>query len=124
MRFLLMHRIDERQPDAYTPSRQIADRVGELIGHMTKAGVLLVAEGVRHSSEGARVRSSAGRRIVRDGPFAEAKEVIGGFLVIDVRSKDEAIEWAGRLADAIGDIEVEIRRITEDCPPPVAAGAD
>jgi hypothetical protein len=113
MRFLLVHRIDETQPDAYAPSQEVAEGVGKLMGEMTRAGVLLAAEGVRHSSKGARVRTSGGKRTVIDGPFAEAKEVIGGFALIRVRTKDEAIEWAGRFADVIGDVEVEVRQITE-----------
>lgn len=113
MRFLMVHRIDESRPDAYAPSPAVVAEMGELIGEMTRAGVLLAADGAQHSSKGAKVRYSGGRRTVIDGPFAEAKEVIGGFAVIDVRSKDEAIEWASRFAEVIGDVEVEIRQLAD-----------
>ena len=111
MRYLMVHRIDERQPDAYSPSPEVMAGMGKLIGEMTQAGVLLAAEGVSHSSKGARVRFSKGQRTVTDGPFTEAKEVIGGFAMVQVRSKDEAIEWATRFAEVVGDIEVEIREV-------------
>lgn len=113
LRFLMVHRIDESRPDAYSPSPAVVAEMGELIGEMTRAGVLLAADGAQHSSKGAKVRHSGGRRTVIDGPFAEAKEVIGGFAVLDVRSKDEAIEWASRFAEVIGDVEVEIRQLAE-----------
>jgi hypothetical protein len=71
-----------------------------------------VAEGVRPSSDGARVRVTGGRRTVTDGPFAETKELIGGFMVVQVRNLDEALEWAARLAEVLDD-EVEVRRIVE-----------
>jgi hypothetical protein len=113
MRFLMVHRIDERRPDAYNPSPEVVEGIGRLIGDMTRAGVLLAAEGVGPSSKGALVRSSGGKRTVTDGPFTEAKEVIGGFALVQVRSKDEAVEWALRFAECIGDVEVEVREVAE-----------
>ncbi len=113
MRFLMVHRIDESLSDAYDPSPEVVAGVGRLIGEMTKAGVLLAAEGVLPSSTGAHVKFSGGKRTVIDGPFTEAKEVIGGFALLQVRSKEEAIEWAGRFAEAIGDVEVEVRQVAE-----------
>lgn len=113
MKFLLVHRIDESRPDAYAPDAQVVTGVGQLLGEMTKAGVLLAADGVRHSSTGARVRASGGRRTVVDGPFTEAKEVIGGFAMLQVRSKAEAVEWASRFADVLGEVEVEVREVAD-----------
>jgi hypothetical protein len=114
MRFLMVHRLDETRPDAYEPRPETIAAVEGVMGEMTRAGVLLVGEGVEHTSTGARVRSSGGRRTVTDGPFAEAKEVIGGFAMVQVRSKDEAIEWAARMAEAIGDdVEIEVRQVAE-----------
>jgi hypothetical protein len=113
MRFLLVHRIDESRPDAYDPSPEVVAGIGRLMGEMARAGVLLAAEGVRPSSTGAKVRSSGGRRTVTDGPFTEAKEVIGGFALLQVRSRDEAVEWAVRFAECIGDVEVEVREVAE-----------
>ena len=113
MRFLMVHRLDESKPDAYAPSAEVVAGVGRMIGEMTKAGVLLAAEGVLPSSTGARVRTSGGKRTVTDGPFTEAKEVIGGFALLQVRSKEEAVEWAARFAEVIGDVEVEVRQVAE-----------
>ena len=111
MRFLLVHRIDERSPTAYDPGPEAMASMGKLLGEMTNAGVLLAADGALHSSKGARIRFSGGKRTVTDGPFTEAKEVIGGFAVIQVRSKDEAIEWSSRFAEVVGDVEVELRQL-------------
>jgi hypothetical protein len=80
---------------------------------MTKNGTLLAAEGVLPSSYGARLRYEGGKRTVTDGPFTEAKEVIAGFALVQVKSKDEAIELAARFAEIIGDTEVEIRQVAE-----------
>jgi hypothetical protein len=113
MRYLMVHRIDESQPDAYVPSPELMAGMGALMGEMTKAGVLLAAEGVTHSSRGARLRVANGKKTVTDGPFTEAKEVIGGFALLQVRSLDEAKEWAGRFADVVGDAEIEIREVSE-----------
>ena len=65
------------------------------------------------SSKGARLSFSGGRRTVTDGPFAEAKELIAGFAILQVDSRDEAIEWSTRFADVIGDVEIEIRQVIE-----------
>lgn len=113
MRYLLVHRLDERKPDAFNPSPELIARMGTLMGEMNQAGVLLAAEGVLPSAKGAKVRVSRGKRTVTDGPFTEAKEVIGGFAMLQVRSIDEAIEWASRFAETIGDVEVEVRQIAE-----------
>src|SRR5688500_15092314 len=94
-------------------SQQVVEGVGKVIDDLSKAGVLLFAEGVHRSSLGARVKVASGKRTVTDGPFAETKELIGGVIVVDVRSKEEAIEWAARLAEALDD-EVEVRRVVEE----------
>jgi hypothetical protein len=123
MRFLLVHRLDESRPDAYSPSAEVVAGVGRLMGEMTRAGVLLAAEGVLSSAKGAKVRSSGGKRTVTDGPFTEAKEVIGGFALLQVRSRDEAIEWAARFAEVIGDVEVEVRQVAEQADVEAAGAA-
>ncbi len=97
MRFLMVHRIDESAPDAYDPSPELYAGMGRLMGEMTKAGVLLAADGALHSSKGARIRYSGGKRTVTDGPFTESKEVIGGFDV----------------ADDLGEVEVEVRQLDD-----------
>jgi hypothetical protein len=87
--------------------------MGKLIEEMTKAGVLLATEGCQPSSKGARVRLSGGRITVTDGPFTETKELVAGFAMIQVKSKDEAIEWTRRFLKVAGDGESEIRQLHE-----------
>jgi hypothetical protein len=85
--------------------------MGKLIEEMTNAGVLLATEGCQPTSKGARVRLSEGKFTVTDGPFTEAKEIIGGFAMIQVESKEEAIQWTKRFLKVAGDGESEIRQV-------------
>lgn len=87
---------------------------------LQKAGVLLALDGLHPPSEGARVSFVGGKAKVTDGPFAEAKEVLGGFWMIDVKSKAEAIEWASRCPGGVNDL-IEVRQVQEmaDFPPDV-----
>ena len=78
---------------------------------LARAGVLLAGDGLHPTSKGVRVRASGGKRSITDGPFSEAKELIGGYWMIQVRSKEEAVEWA--LRAPIGDGTIEVRRIGE-----------
>ena len=112
MRALIINKMDDELEAGIPPSPAVMEGVGRVVEEMTRAGVLLVAEGVRPSSEGARVTVSGGRRTVTDGPFAEAKELIGGFMLVQVRSLDEAVEWAARLAEVL-EAEVEVRPVVE-----------
>lgn len=111
MRFLCLYKpaAEEGQP----PSQEHMAAMGRLIEEMTTAGVLLGTEGCQPSAKGARVRREGGKFRVVDGPFAEAKEIIGGFALINVRSKDEAIMWTRRFLDVAGDGESEIRQLHE-----------
>jgi hypothetical protein len=113
MRYMIINKVDEDSEAGRFPSQSVIDGVGKAIEDMTKAGVLLVGEGVHRSALGARVKVSDGKRTVTDGPFTETKELIGGITVIEVRSKDEAIEWAARMAEAL-DAEVEVRKVVEE----------
>jgi len=113
MRFLIMHKSNEENEAGVPPSPELIEGMGRLMEESARAGVLLAAEGVHPSSKGARLEFSGGRRTVTDGPFAEAKELIAGFAIVQVDSKDEAIEWATRFADVIGDVEIEVRQVIE-----------
>ena len=114
MRFLLMHKIDENIPGAYSPSPEFMAKMGQFIGEIAQTGALLAADGLTHSANGARIVVRNGRRDVIDGPFTEAKEVIGGYAIVDLRSKEEAIELGSRFAALFDhDIEVEVRRVSE-----------
>jgi hypothetical protein len=109
MRFLCVYRAEEGT--APTPENMAA--MGALIEEMAKAGVLLSTEGCLPSAKGARVRLGAGKFTVTDGPFTEAKELIGGFAIIQTKSKDEAIRWTKRFLTVAGDGESEIRELYE-----------
>jgi hypothetical protein len=113
VRFLIMHKSNEKNEAGVPPSKELVEEMGKLMEESSRAGVLLAAEGVHPSSRGARLSFSGGKRTVTDGPFAEAKELIAGFAVLQVESKEEAIEWATRFADVIGDVEIEIRQVVE-----------
>jgi len=108
-----MHKSNEENEAGVPPSREVVEGVGRLMEESAQAGVLLAAEGVHPSSKGARLKFSGGERTVTDGPFAEAKELIAGFAIIQVDSKEEAIEWATRFADVLGDVEIEVRQVVE-----------
>jgi hypothetical protein len=91
---------------------------------LTKAGVLLSLDGLQETAKGARVSFAGGKPTVTDGPFAEAKEVIGGYWLIQARSKDEAVQWASRCPGTDGDV-IEVRQVYEmaDFPPEVQEAA-
>jgi hypothetical protein len=98
-------------PDAM-PSAEAVEAMMKYNAELKKAGVLLALEGLHPPSSGARVRFKGGKPIVTDGPFAESKEVLGGYWMIDVRSREEAIEWARRCPASEDDV-IEIRRVHE-----------
>jgi hypothetical protein len=93
--------------------------MGKLIDEMVKAGVLLATEGFTPSPTDVRVRLSEGKLSVTDGPFTEAKEVIGGFALIQVKSRDEAIEWTKRFLRTMGAGESEIHQLPEGAQHPL-----
>jgi hypothetical protein len=113
MRYMIINKADADSEAGKVPAPEVADAVGQVVDDLSKAGVLLFAEGVHRSALGARVKVDEGRRTVTDGPFAETKELIGGVIVVEVRNRDEAVEWAARLAEALGS-EVEVRRVVEE----------
>jgi hypothetical protein len=96
------------------PSEQLLAEMGKFNEELVKAGVMLAGEGLHPSSKGARVKFSGAKRTVIDGPFAETKELIAGFWLWQVKSKEEAIEWAKRCPNPMkGESEIEIRRVFE-----------
>jgi len=117
MRFLSMIRIDETT--GQVPSEQLMSDVGQLIEELTRSGKLVSTAGLRPTSEGVRVRLRDGKLSVRDGPFAETKEVIGGYAIFEAASKDEAVELTRRFLKVHGnewDIECEVRQLdAPDC---------
>jgi hypothetical protein len=111
MRFMMIYKpADTTDMEAGVPPTQdeIA-KMGKFIEEMAKSGVLLATDGLQPSSKGARVRLSGGKLTVTDGPFTETKELIAGFAIVQVKSKAEVIELAGRFLKLAGDGESEIR---------------
>ena len=112
MRFMIIVKADANSEAGLLPSREILTEMGKFNEELVKAGVMLAAEGLHPTSKGARVKFSGKKRTVTDGPFTEAKELIAGFWLWQVRSKEEAIEWLKR-APFDGGTEVEIRQVFE-----------
>ncbi|MBI4409965.1 MAG: YciI family protein [Gemmatimonadetes bacterium] len=111
MRFMMIVKADQRSEAGILPTEQELADMAKYNEQLVKAGVLLAGEGLQASSKGARVRFSAGKPSVIDGPFAESKELIGGFWIIQAKSKEEAVEWARRVPFVDG--EIEIRQVFE-----------
>ncbi|MBJ7603037.1 MAG: IS3 family transposase [Candidatus Dormibacteraeota bacterium] len=112
MRFMVIVKANEESEAGVLPDQEILTEMGKYNEELTKAGVMLAGEGLHPSSKGARVRFEGGRRTVTDGPFAETKELVAGFWLIEVKSKEEAIEWVKR-APFDGGTEIEIRQVFE-----------
>lgn len=115
----------ERAEEGFTPPADAVAKMMKFNEELAKAGALVALDGLHPNSKGARVAFSGAKPTVTDGPFIETKEVIGGYWMIQVKSKDEAIEWAKRCPAAHGDV-IEIRQVFEmsDFPPEVQKAAD
>lgn len=113
MRFIVMHKTNAHWEAGAVPSRELIARVGRLLGEMSAAGVLLAGEGLRASSQGARLRRSRGTQSVRKRPFEGDNELPAGFSLLRTESLDQAVEWASRLAEVLDDEEVDVRPLTE-----------
>jgi hypothetical protein len=111
-RFLSFYK--SAQPEGTPPSAEEQARMGALIAESMQAGVLLSAEGCLPSAFGARVRQDKGKVVVVDGPFAEAKEVVGGFAIFQAASKADAIAFVQKFLNVAGDGECEIRQLYEE----------
>ena len=115
MRFMILVKASADSEAGVMPSEELLTQMGAYNEELVKAGVLLAGEGLHPSSKGARVRFSGDRRTVIDGPFAETKELIAGYWLIQVKSMDEAIEWVKRIPNPMPgtESEVEIRQVFE-----------
>jgi len=115
MRFMLLVKADKNSEAGILPTEELLAEMGKYNEELAKAGVLLAGEGLQPSSKGARVRFSGDKRTVIDGPFTETKELIAGFWLIDVKSKEEAIEWVKRCPNPMPGTEgeIEIRQVFE-----------
>ncbi|HEY4729858.1 MAG TPA: YciI family protein [Myxococcales bacterium] len=111
MRFMVIVKANKDSEAGVLPSEKMLADMGKFNEELVKAGVMLAGEGLQSSSKGARVKFEKGKRTVIDGPFAETKELVAGFWLWQVKSKDEAIEWLKRAP--FEDTEVEIRQVAE-----------
>ncbi len=114
MRFMIIVKATKDSEAGVMPSEQLLTEMGKFNEELVKAGVMLAGEGLQPSSKGARVRFSGSKRTVIDGPFAETKELIAGYWLWQVKSKEEAIEWVKRCPNPMpGESEIEIRQVFE-----------
>lgn len=115
MKFMIIVKATPESEAGKMPSEQLLTDMGKFNEELVKAGVMLAGEGLHPSARGARVQFSGNKRTVVDGPFAETKELIAGFWLIQVKSKEEAIEWVKRCPNPMDcDTDIEIRQVLED----------
>jgi hypothetical protein len=112
MRFMIIVKGNADSESGVMPAPEMFEAMGRFNEELINAGVLLAAEGLHPSSRGARVISEGGKLVVRDGPFAEAKELVAGFWIISAKSQDEALEWVKRIPFEDGET-IELRRVFE-----------
>lgn len=112
MRFMVLVKATRDSESGVLPRREELTEMGKFNEQMVKAGIMLAADGLQASSKGARIKFGGGKPTVTDGPFTETKELIAGFWIIQVKSKEEAIEWIKRAPFSRGE-EVEIRQVFE-----------
>lgn len=114
LRYLSMHKLDDKAEHDTPPDPAAMAQMGALIEEMTKAGVLQSTGGLGSTKHGTRIRFEGGKRTsVMDGPFAESKELVAGFMIVDLPSKADAIEWATRFGEIVNVSEVEVRPVPQ-----------
>lgn len=114
MRFMILVKANKDSEAGVLPSEQMLQEMGKFNEELVQAGVMLAGEGLHASSRGARVRFAGDKRTIIDGPFAETRELLAGFWLIQVKSKEEAIEWVKRVPFTEGEVEVRQVFETED----------
>lgn len=115
MRFMILIKADSNSESGAMPDERLLTEMGKFNEELVKAGVMLAGEGLHPSSKGARVKFSGSKRTVIDGPFTETKELIAGFWLWQVKSRDEAIEWVKRIPNPMPgtETEIELRQVFE-----------
>ncbi len=116
MRFMIIRKADRDTEAGALPSHELITAMGEYNAELVRAGVMLAGDGLKPTSQGARVKFTGGKPTVIDGPFTETKELIAGFSMFQASSKAEVIEWVKRWPplDGDGEVEIEIRPLYED----------
>ena len=117
MRFMILVKASSESEAGQMPTTEMLTEMGKFNEELVKAGVMLAGEGLAPSSKGARIRYAGKKRTVIDGPFAETKELVAGFWIIQVKSKQEAVEWMKRAPFQEGEIEIRQVFETEDFGP-------
>jgi len=112
LRMLSMHQMNERAESEMPPDPALFAKMGALVDEMKKAGVLQATSGLASTRKGARIRFQGGKHTVTDGPFAESKELIAGYALLDLPSRTAAIEWAVRFGEIVQVNEVEVREVS------------
>jgi hypothetical protein len=112
MRYMIIVKANRDSEAGVMPSNEVIEAMGEFNEQLINSGVLVSGEGLMDSGKGARVKFQNGRFIVTDGPFSEAKELIAGFWIVDVKSKDEVIDWVKKIPFEEGE-EIEVRKVFE-----------
>ena len=112
---MILRKADKNTEAGVMPSEKLLAAMGAYMEEMVKAGILLSGDGLQPSSKGARMKISGGKRTVTDGPFAETKELVAGFCMIQVKSRQEALDWVKRWPelDGDGEVEIELRQVFE-----------
>ena len=116
MRFMVIVKANKDSEAGVLPDKKILTEMGKFNEELVKAGVMLAGEGLQASSKGARVRFEGDKKTVIDGPFTESKELIAGYTLIQVKTREEALEWSRRFPNPVGeglDAEIEVRQLFE-----------
>jgi hypothetical protein len=116
MKFMILVKATKDSEAGKLPSQELLAAMGKFNEELVKAGVMLAGEGLQPSSKGARVKFSGSKRLVTDGPFTETKELVAGYTVINVKSREEALEWTRRFPNPSldgGEAEIEVRQYFE-----------
>ena len=115
MKFMILRKADKHTENGVIPSEDLLSAMGDYNMQLAQAGILRAGEGLKPSAEAARIQFQQGKPIITDGPFTETKEVLAGFTIIEVNSKEEALDWVKRwpVEDADGNVELELRQLYE-----------
>jgi len=115
MRFMIIRKADPQTEAGVMPSAALVDAMQSYNEEMVRAGVMLGGDGLRPSRDGARIKFHRGKPTIVDGPFAESKELVAGYSIIQVSSREEAIEWLRKwpVLDGDGEVELELRQLYE-----------